>query len=499
MEQPKSYIAIDLKSFYASQECVERGLDPLTTNLVVADASRTEKTICLAVSPSLKAYGIPGRARLFEVIQRVKEINNLRISKAPGHCFSGKSWDAGELAQDPSLELDYITATPRMAHYMECSAKIYGIYLKYVAPEDIHVYSIDEVFLDATPYLKTYGLSAYAFARKLIYEVLETTGITATAGIGTNLYIAKVAMDIVAKHTPPDSAGVRIAQLDELSYRRQLWNHRPLTDFWRVGRGYARKLEAHGLFTMGDIARCSIHNEDTLYKLFGINAELLIDHAWGWEPCTIADIKAYKPVSNSISSGQVLQCPYSVDKARLIVKEMADLLALDLVDKGLVTDQLVLTIGYDRESLTNPEIAGSYRGPVTVDHYGRKVPKHAQGTASLPSQTSSTKQITDTFTELFDQIINPAFLVRRVNLTAARILPEGAVSRQEKEPQQLDLFADYAGEQAEAAAREREKRRQQAVLDIRKKYGKNAILKGMNFEEGATTISRNSQIGGHKA
>lgn len=502
MSKPRSYIAIDLKSFYASQECIERELDPLTTNLVVADMSRTEKTICLAVSPALKAYGVPGRARLFEAIQKVKEANALRICKAPGRKFTGKSCSAIELKANPSLEIDFIIAPPRMAHYMECSTQIYETYLKYVAPEDIHVYSIDEVFIDATPYLKTYGLTAYEFARKLIYEVLEATGITATAGIGTNLYLAKVAMDIVAKHTDPDRYGVRIAQLDEMSYRQKLWEHRPLTDFWRVGRGYAKKLEAHGLFTMGDVARCSIQGEDLLYRLFGINAELLIDHAWGWEPCTIADIRAYKPDSNSLGSGQVLHCPYTAQKAKLIVREMVDLLALDLVDKGLVTDQMILTIGYDRESLSDPEISQKYNGPVTTDHYGRKVPKHAHGTANLHRLTSSTKLITDAVMELFDRIVNPDLLVRRVNLVANRVIPERDAPKDDG-ILQMDLFTDYEAEQKkkeeENAALEREKRRQQAVLSIRRKYGKNAILKGMNFEEGATTKDRNSQIGGHKA
>lgn len=502
MAKEKQYIAIDLKSFYASQECIARGLDPLTTNLVVADMSRTEKTICLAVSPSLKAYGIPGRARLFETIQKVKEANALRITKAPGRKFTGKSCDANELKANPALEIDFIVAPPRMAHYMECSTRIYEIYLKYVAPEDIHVYSIDEVFIDATPYLKTYGLTAYEFAGKLIYEVLETTGITATAGIGTNLYLCKIAMDIMAKRTQPDRFGARIAQLDEMSYRQELWSHRPLTDFWRVGGGYARKLEAHGLFTMGDIARCSLNNEDLLYKLFGVNAELLIDHAWGWEPCTIADIKAYKPSSNSLGSGQVLQCPYTAGKAKLIVREMTDMLVLDLVDKGLVTDQMVLTVGYDRESLTDPEISRKYSGPVVTDRYGRKIPKHAQGTANLHRRTSSTKLITDAVMELFDSIVNPDLLVRRLNLAANRVTAERDVP-QEQGPRQLDLFMDYEAEEKrkeeEDAALEREKRKQQAVLCIRKKYGKNAILKGMNFVEGATAIDRNGQIGGHKA
>ncbi len=500
--QEKQYIAIDLKSFYASQECIARELDPMTTNLVVADASRTEKTICLAVSPSLKAFGIPGRARLFEVIQRVKEVNAMRILKAPGRQFSGKSADARELRDNPSLELDFIAAPPRMSHYMECSTRIYEIYLKYIAPEDIHVYSIDEVFIDATPYLKTYRLSAYDLAKKLIYDVLDTTGITAAAGIGTNLYLAKIAMDIVAKHTEADRCGVRIAQLDEHSYRKQLWNHRPLTDFWRVGRGYVKKLEAHGLFTMGDIARCSVHHEDLLYKLFGVNAELLIDHAWGWEPCTIGAIKAYKPESSSLGSGQVLQCPYDFEKAKLIVREMTDLLVLDLVDKNLVTDQMVLTVGYDRESLTNPDIRMRYLGEITLDHYGRKIPKHAHGSVNLNGWTSSTREITDAVMLLFDKIVDPALLVRRVNLVAGHIVQETAVPR-EAGPVQLDFFTDSRAEEQrkvdEEARRQREKNRQKAMLDIRKKYGKNAILKGMNYREGATTKDRNKQIGGHKA
>ena len=498
MEKTKSYIAIDLKSFYASQECIARGLDPLTTNLLVADNSRTEKTICLAVSPSLKAYGVPGRARLFEAIQKVKEANSLRLGKAPNRTFSGKSYDANALKEDPALEIDFIVAPPRMAHYIECSTKIYETYLKFIAPEDIHVYSIDEVFIDATPYLKTYQITAYELARKLIYAVLENTGITATAGIGTNLYLAKVAMDIVAKRTEPDRFGVRIAQLDELSYRKKLWDHRPLTDFWRVGRGYAKKLEAHGLFTMGDVARCSMHHEAMLYKLFGVNAELLIDHAWGWEPCTIADIRAYKPSANSVGSGQVLHCPYPADKARLIVREMIDLLVLDLVDKRLLTDQIVLTVGYDRESLLNPEIRSCYTGPITTDHYGRQIPKHAHGTANLHRQTSSTRLITDAVMELYDRIIDRQLLVRRINLTAAHVVPEYAATYATL-PQQLDFFSDFQAQEAEEAALEREKRRQQTVLDIRRRYGKNAILKGMNFQEGATTIDRNNQIGGHKA
>lgn len=496
--EKKQYISIDLKSFYASQECIARGLDPMTTNLVVADASRTEKTICLAVSPSLKALGIPGRARLFEVVQRVKEINIQRKYSAPGGVFSGKSWDAVALKKDPSLELDYIAAQPRMALYMESSSRIYEIYLKYIAPEDIHVYSIDEVFIDATPYLKALGMDAYNFAKKLLYEILNTTGIVATAGIGTNLYLCKVAMDIMAKHTEADASGVRIAQLDEDSYRRNLWNHRPLTDFWRVGRGYVKKLEAHGLFTMGDIARCSISHEDLLYKLFGVSAELLIDHAWGWEPCTIADIKSYKPESKSLGTGQVLCDPYSYEKGKLILREMADLLVLDLVEKGLVTDQIVLTVGYDRESLTTPEIREQYSGEITLDPYGRKIPKHAHGSIQLSGWTSSTREITQAVMALFERIVNPILLIRRVNLVANHIIPENTLP-EDTGILQLDLFSDHNGIQLREQQEKREKERQKAVLNIRKKYGKNSILKGMNYLEGATTKSRNGQIGGHKA
>jgi DNA polymerase V len=504
----RTYIAIDLKSFYASVECMERGLDPLTTNLVVADASRTEKTICLAVSPSLKAYGIPGRARLFEVVQKVKEANAARLRKAPGQAFSGTSFNDAELKSSPDLSLDYIVASPRMAHYMEYSTRIYNIYLKYIAPEDIHVYSIDEVFIDATDYLKTYNLSARELAAEMILDVLKTIGITATAGIGTNLYLAKIAMDIQAKHIPADQNGVKIAELDEMSYRRLLWSHRPLTDFWRVGRGYAKKLEEHGLLTMGDIARCSLgkptdyYNEDLLYKLFGINAELLIDHAWGWEPCTIADIKAYKPSTNSLGSGQVLQSAYTFDKAKLIVREMTDLLVLDLVDKRLVTDQLVLTVGYDIENLTNPKIKKSYHGAITTDHYGRAVPKTAHSSVNLGRQTSSTKLILDAVTELFERIVDENLLVRRINITANHVVDEATVQKTDS-LEQLDLFTDYVAERAKKEAEEaelaREKRMQKAILDIKKKHGKNAILKGMNLEEGATTVDRNRQIGGHKA
>ncbi len=504
----KIYIAIDLKSFYASQECIERGLDPLKTNLVVADASRTEKTICLAVSPPLKAYGISGRARLFEVVQRVKEVNALRREKAPGRQFAGKSFDAEELAAHPELELDYIAAPPRMGHYMECSTRIYHTYLKYVAPEDIHVYSIDEVFIDATPYLKTSGLTPREFAKQMILDVLKTTGITAAAGIGTNLYLCKVAMDILAKHVPADKDGVRIAWLDEMEYRRQLWSHQPLTDFWRVGRGYARRLEKVGLYTMGDIARCSLgkenefYNEALLYRLFGVNAELLIDHAWGWEPCTIADIRSYVPENNSLSSGQVLHCPYPAEKAKLITREMTDLMVLDLVDKGLVTNQMTLTVGYDIENLTDPQRRKQYRGEITTDHYGRSVPKHAHGTANLLYWNSSTRVITGAVMELYDRIVNPDLLVRRITLSANNVRPETAVPREE-ETIQLDMFSSaqqqISQSEQEKMDLQREKSRQQAVLQIRKKYGKNAILKGMNFEEGATTRDRNSQIGGHKA
>ncbi|MDL2253648.1 DNA methylase [Ruminococcaceae bacterium OttesenSCG-928-I18] len=504
----RTYIAIDLKSFYASVECVERGLDPMTTNLVVADASRTEKTICLAVSPSLKAYGIPGRARLFEVVQKIKEANAKRKADAPGHTFTGASCNADELERSPELAIDYITATPQMAHYMECSTKIYNIYLKYIAPEDIHVYSIDEVFMDVTGYLRTYHLTARELTMEMILDVLEATGITATAGIGTNLYLAKVAMDIGAKRIRPDKNGVRIAELDEMSYRHSLWTHRPLTDFWRVGRGYAKKLEEHGLFTMGDVARCSIgrpgdyHNEALLYKMFGVNAELLIDHAWGWEPCTIAEIKAYKPSTNSLGSGQVLQSPYSFEKAKMIVREMTDLLVLDLVDKGLVTDQMVLTVGYDVESLTDPERRKNYRGAVSKDAYGRAVPKHAHGTASLKKHTSSTKQVLKAVSELFDRVVDKNLLVRRIYVVANHVVYEADRER-EPDAEQLTLFTDdeatKAKEAEEEAALEREKKRQKAILAIQKKYGKNAILKGANFEDGSMTMERNAQIGGHKA
>ena len=503
----KCCICCDLKSYYASVECVERGLDPMTTNLVVADQRRTEKTICLAVSPSLKAYGISGRARLFEVVQRVAEVNARRKQNAPGRQLTGVSWYDPEVRQNPSLALDYIVAPPRMAHYIDWSTKIYQVYLKYIAPEDIYPYSIDEVFLDVTHYLDTYKMTARELTRTILLDILNTTGITAAAGMGTNLYLAKVAMDIQAKHVPADEYGVRIAELDEMSYRRALWTHRPLTDFWRVGKGYAAKLEAHGLYTMGDIARCSIgkptdyYNEELLYRLFGVNAELLIDHAWGWEPCTIADVKAYKPENKSIVSGQVLQCPYAFEKARLVVREMADALALDLVDKGLVTKQLVLTVGYDIENLRDPQRRRSYQGPVTEDRYGRKVPKHAHGTVNLERYTSSGEELLRAVTELYDRIVDRQLLIRRLSLCANHLLEEGSASKEER-PEQLDLFTDYAAkerqEAEEAAAHARERKLQEAMLGIKKKYGKNAILKGMNLEEGATARERNQQIGGHQ-
>ncbi len=491
------YVAIDLKSFYASAECISRGLDPLTTNLVVADPDRTEKTICLAVTPSLKARGIPGRARLFEVVQKTAELNAIRRQKAPGRQFSGKSWDDNALKQDPSLELDYIVAPPRMSYYLETSTQVYQVYLQYIAPEDIHIYSIDEVFIDATPYLKLYNMTGRQLASQLIREVQAQTGLTATAGVGTNLYLCKVALDILAKHAPPDAYGVRAAQLDELTYRQQLWGHKPLTDFWRVGRGTAKKLAAHGIFTMGDVARCSLAAEDLLYKLFGVNAELLIDHAWGWEPCTLPDIKAYQPQSTSISSGQVLHCPYEWDKARLIVREMAHVLALDLVRQGLVTDQVVLTVGYDKENFSDPARAAAYTGPVVWDPYGRPIPKHGHGTANLGSCTASTAKIVAAITELYDRITDPALLVRRVTLAACHIAREAEAPAPAF--QQMDFYTAPEEQEKEAADRRREQRRQEAELTIQKRFGKNAIFRGMNLKEGATSLDRNRQIGGHKA
>ena len=498
----KTYLAIDLKSFYASVECRERGLDPLTTNLVVADESRTEKTICLAVSPSLKSYGIFGRARLFEVVQRVKEVNAARLRRAPGGAFREGSVHNPDL-RDPSLRLDYIVATPQMGRYMEVSTQIYQIYNRFVAPEDIHVYSIDEVFMDITAYLPALGVTAREMARRVIRAVLKETGITATAGIGTNLYLAKIAMDIVAKRMPADKDGVRIAELDEMSYREQLWDHQPLTDFWRVGRGYARRLEALGLRTMGDVARCSLggkyspYGEEKLYRMFGVNAELLIDHAWGYESCTIADIKAYVPENQSLSSGQVLQSPYEADKARLVMREMADALALDLVDKGLVAGQVALYVGYDRESLQDPARRAAYTGPVETDYYGRAVPKGAHGSARLNRFTSSSHLIREALTALYDRMVNPHLLVRRMYMVAANVVPESEANHPEAE--QMDLFTDYARRESETAALEKEKQRQRAVLGIKTKFGKNAILLGMSYQDGATARQRNAQIGGHKA
>lgn len=501
MENQRTYIAIDLKSFYASVECRERGLDPLTTNLVVADASRTEKTICLAVSPSLKAYGIGGRARLFEVVQRVRQVNDSRRQQAPAHMLTGKSFSDIELKRHSELALDYLTAVPRMGLYIEYSSRIYQIYLKYVAPEDIHVYSIDEVFLDVTAYLSTYRLTAHELAMRMIQDVLRTTGITATAGIGTNLYLCKVAMDIVAKHIPADSDGVRIAELDEMSYRRLLWDHRPLTDFWRVGEGIATRLAPYGIDTMGKIARQSVQGEGLLYRLFGVNAELLIDHAWGWEPCTIKDIKAYRPESTSTSQGQVLQSPYNFDKALVVVKEMADALALDLVERRLVTNQIVLTVGYDVESLTNPAIR--YDGPVSIDRYGRRVPKQAHGTANLQRPTSSSRILTTAVEQLYHRIVNSRLLVRRINLTACRLADENTVLKVAKEPLQLSLFDDTEAllrqRQAEETALAKERKLQEATIAIKRQFGKNALLRGLDFSEGATARERNGQIGGHKA
>jgi DNA polymerase V len=501
VEKRKQYIAIDLKSFYASVECAERGLDPLDANLVVADESRTDKTICLAVSPALKAHGIPGRPRLFEAKQKIALVNSERKRNAPGKKFAGKSVFASELSTNPSLELDYIVATPRMAYYMDYSRNIVEIYLRYVSIDDLLVYSIDEVFIDVTPYLKTYRLTAHELAMEMVRSVLRETGVTATAGIGTNLYLAKVAMDIVAKKMPADKDGVRIAELDETAYQQKLWNHQPLTDFWRIGHGTAAKLAKHNMFTMGDIARCSIGaatdywNENLLYKLFGVNAELLIDHAWGWEPCTIVDIKAYKPQSKSLSSGQVLPKPYPFAKARLIVWEMTDLLVLDLVEKELLTDQMVLYIGYDRESLRDKNVCRLYTGPLSIDHYGRMRPASSHSSINLEKPTSSAKKIIAAVLELFDRIVNPHLLVRRVNITANHVTTE---AHEQERPQFFDLFAD-TDEQIRAMEQEqRELAVQKAVLKIQHKYGKNAILKCSNLEEDAMTRERNEQIGGHR-
>jgi nucleotidyltransferase/DNA polymerase involved in DNA repair len=547
MRMSKTYISIDLKSFYASVECMERGLDPLNTNLVVADASRTQKTICLAVSPSLKAYGIPGRARLFEVEQKVKEANARRQTRAPKNILDGKSVFATELNENPCLAIDYIAAKPRMALYMSKSTQIYDVYLRYIAPEDIYAYSVDEVFIDASGYLKTYGLNAHDFARLLVREVFKETGITATAGIGPNLYLCKIAMDIGAKHTEADADGVRIAELDEFSYRRLLWDHRPITDFWRVGRGYAKKLAKKSIFTMGDIARCSLgtssdyYNEDLLYKMFGVNAELLIDHAWGYEPCTLAEVKSYRPQRKSLVSGQVLQNAYTYEKTRIVVREMMELLALDLVDKGLLTNQIVLTVGYDVENLSDPERRKAYKGEITVDGYGREIPKHAHGTGNLPFSTASTKLTTDCVLEVFDRVVDESLLTRRISITANNLVLESKYKRESEvasaEPEQISMFDMLAGgDDSQAPERvsskeatvyseqdkpnstmvaesilgstgndndedalEKEKQVQEAMLKIKKRFGKNAILKGTNLQEGATAKERNAQIGGHKA
>ena len=471
-EAQRTYIAIDLKSFYASVECVDRGLDPLTTNLVVADESRTDKTICLAVTPSLKAYGIPGRARLFEVKQKARGI-------------------------------DFIIAPPRMAHYIEVSSRVYSVYLKYIAPEDIHVYSIDEVFMDVTNYLATYKMTAHQLAMTMIRDVLSQTGITATAGIGTNLYLCKVAMDIMAKKAPADKDGVRIAELDEQTYRRELWDYRPITKFWRVGRGIANKLAFYGIDTMGRLARMSEQNEELLYKLFGVNAELLIDHAWGWEPCTIADVKAYRPETNSFSSGQVLQEPYTFQKACVVIQEMAEGMALDLVAKRMVTDQLVLTVGYDAECLTRPDIRDLYHGEITTNYYGKLVPKHAHGSLRFDKPTSSSRLLMNGAAELFDRHVNPNLLIRRLNLCVNHVVPESTLAQQPAQPQQLDLFTDYETlerqQQEEQARLDKERRLQEAQLKIKQRFGKNAILRGLNYSEGATAKERNAQIGGHRA
>ena len=494
------FIAIDLKSFYASVECVERGLDPLTTNLVVADESRTEKTICLAATPAIKAYGVPGRARLFEVVQKIKAANRMRRFYAPGRKLTGISHDATELANNSNLAIDYIVAPPRMAFYMDYSARIYKVYLRYIAPQDIHTYSIDEVFINAAPYLDTYKMTAHDLAMKLVREVLKETGITATAGIGTNLYLAKIAMDIVAKHMPPDQDGVRIAALDEMSYRRKLWAHTPITDFWRVGKGYAEKLANMGLYSMGDIARRSLdaQGEKELYRVFGVNAELLIDHAWGYEPCTMEAIKAYRPASTSISSGQVLHCPYTNKQARLIVWEMADQMILDLVAKKLMTSQIVLDVGYDIEN-----IAKGYTGPVHIDHYGRRVPKPAHGTVSLKKHSSSTKELLHETLALYDRIVSPKLMVRRITITMGKLIDEDSATKQDEDVVQFELFSDTEKEAKESEeaehAEQKEKSLQHAMIAIKNKFGKNAILKAANLKEEARAIARNSEIGGHKA
>lgn len=501
----RTYIAIDLKSFYASVECVDRGLDPLNTNLVVADSTRTEKTICLAVTPSLKAHKISGRARLFEVVERVKEINRERRFSAPKGKFTAKSYIDSELKENPSLELDFLIAPPQMARYMEISRNIYKVYKKYVSEDDIVVYSIDEVFIDATDYIKLYKTTAHDLAMKMILDVLNSTGITATAGIGTNLFLAKVAMDVYAKRITADKNGVRIASLNEKTFREQMWDHKPITDFWRIGHGTAKRLSEYGMYTLGDVALCSLgkktdfYNEDLLFKIFGVNAELLIDHAWGYEPCTIPDIKGYVPTVNSLSSGQVLHEPYDYEKTKLIVKEMADLHSLDLVKKALLTDQIVLTIGYDVDNLKNGRI---YDGEITTDRYGRNTPKHAHGTINLEDFTSSTEEIVSKTIELFERIIDKSLLVRRINLVFGRVITEKRYSKMQKVTQ-LSIFNELGEYKVQSEldkkSRDKEKNRQKAVIEIQEKYGKNALLKGINYEQGATTKDRNSEIGGHKA
>lgn len=485
------YASIDLKSFYASVECMERGLDPLTTNLVVADSSRTEKTICLAVSPSLKKHGIPGRARLFEVNEKVRNVNSKRRLKANNNKFIGKSYDDTKLENNNSLELDFIIAKPRMAYYMKYSTDIYNVYLKYISPDDIFSYSIDEVFCDLTSYLKTYNVTAKELVSKIIMDVYRTTGITATAGIGTNMFLCKVAMDILAKHAEPDCNGVRIAILDERSFRKKLWSHTPITDFWRVGKGYSKSLERYGIYTMGDVARCSVLNEDLLYKLFGVNAELLIDHSWGWECTTISDVKECKPENKSISSGQVLSCPYNYEKSRLILKEMVDLLVLDMVGKKYLTDMLVLTVDYDVENL---KYNSNFNGKLKEDRYGRMVPKPAHGTFRLENMTSSTMTIMDGFLKLFDKIVNKDLLIRKINICVGNLLRDDEISTSYE---QLDLFTDIKEKLKQDEKLQKEKKLQETVIGIKNKYGKNAIIKAFNLEEGATTLSRNRQIGGH--
>ena len=497
------YAAIDLKSFFASVECQKRGLDPMNTNLVVADEGRTDKTICLAVSPSLKSYGIPGRARLYHVRERLREVNAMRKYQSADKKLHGSSYLASELKADASLQVDFLIAPPAMASYMEYSTRIYAIYMKYAAPEDIIVYSIDEVFMDITDYLAVYQIAPHDFVMRIILDVLKQTGITATAGIGTNLYLAKIAMDIMAKHIPADENGVRIAQLDEMSYRRQLWGHRPITDFWRVGTGYAKKLAAYGMLTMGDVARCSEKNEDLLYQLFGKNAELLIDHAWGIEPCQIADIKAYVPENNSLGSGQVLQCPYDYAKARIVMQEMAEGLSLELFSKGLAANQLVMTIGYDIENIQNPDRRSRYAGEIVADRYGRQIPKASHGSSNLDDYTASTSVFRQSAEKLFDRIVDRDLLIRRMNLTANHVIPEGKKPKPKPQAQQLDLFGDYQQDEQErakkSAAEEKERRLQEAALAIKKRFGKNALLKGTNLQEGATAKERNRQIGGHRA